>query len=453
MKKTRRITEEQAPPNEHAPPAGGVPASGRPSATGGAGGASAPGVPASGRPSRTGGAGGEWPSAAGGAGREQPSATGAPAPERPWASTADAMVCERPTATGAALRGSHRENPAAAADDLAGGLHAQSRKLRNSIISLAVFFGIVVALLFGVPGLRAAGERITDANVPWVLVAIALEVLSCIAYVILFELIFGRLGRSLSSRLSLAELAVNSVVSVSGLGGIALGAWVLRTKGVSVERIAKRSVLIFVLTSAVNVGATALIGIPMWLGLLPGSRRALLTLLPALAALAAILGTLAAARWARNALATRGDGKRGRATVALVAIGDGVQDAVRLIRAHDPRLLGALGYWLFDNLCLYACLAAYGGAPSFWVVAMAYLVGMLANSIPIPGGFVAVEGGLVGMLLLFGVRPTSMVLAAVLTYRAISLWIPALIGSAAFLSLRGEIGKPLRPQAGGAAGG
>ena len=33
------------------------------------------------------------------------------------------------------------------------------------------------------------------------------------------------------------------------------GAWVLRSKGISVERIARRSVLIFVLTSAVNVGA------------------------------------------------------------------------------------------------------------------------------------------------------------------------------------------------------
>ncbi|HVR05957.1 MAG TPA: flippase-like domain-containing protein, partial [Solirubrobacteraceae bacterium] len=238
-----------------------------------------------------------------------------------------------------------------------------------------------------------------------------------------------------------------SVVSVSGLAGIALGAWVLRSKGISVRRIAQRSVLIFVLTSAVNVGAVAVIGLPMWLGLLPGSRRALLTLLPALAALAAIVGTLAAARWARRALAEgRAGAEHRRTTVALVAVGGGVQDAVALIRAHDLRLLGAVGYWLFDNLCLYACLAAYGGAPSFWVVAMAYLVGMLANSIPIPGGFFAVEGGLVGMLLLFGVRPGSMVLAAVVTYRAISLWIPALIGTAAFASLRSEIGKPLKPQ-------
>jgi uncharacterized membrane protein YbhN (UPF0104 family) len=325
---------------------------------------------------------------------------------------------------------------------------AQSRTLRNSIVSLAVFFVLVAALLLGVPGLRSAAERITDANPAWIIAGLVLEVLSCAGYVVLFGLVFGMLGRRLTSRLSLSELAVNSVVSVSGLAGIALGAWVLRSRGVSVERIAKRSVLIFVLTSAVNVGAVIAIGVPMWLGVLPGSRNPLLTLLPAAAALAAILGTLALAAWARRA-ASRRWLEHGRTAVALRALSDGVADAVRLIREHDWRLLGAVAYWLLDNLVLYACLAAFGHAPSVWVVAMAYLVGMLANSIPIPGGFVAVEGGLVGVLLLFGARPASQVLAAVLIYRAISLWVPAVIGSLAFLSLRREIGKPVAPPAPG----
>jgi uncharacterized membrane protein YbhN (UPF0104 family) len=333
------------------------------------------------------------------------------------------------------------------ADELA----AHSRTLRNSIISLAVFFGLVTALLLSVPGLHAAAERITDANSWWVAAAIGLELLSCAGYVVLFGLVFGMLGRRLVSRLSLSELAVNSVVSVSGLAGLALGAWVLRGKGVSVERIAKRSVLIFVLTSAVNVGAVVVIGVPMWLGLLPGSRNPLLTLLPAMAALAAILGTLALAAWARRAAARR-PLEQGRWAVTLVALSGGVEDAVRLIREHDWRVLGAVGYWLFDNLALYACLAAFGDTPSVWVVAMAYLVGMLANSLPIPGGFVAVEGGLVGMLVLFGVGPASVAVAAVLVYRAISLWIPAVIGSLAFLSLRREIDKPLKPGAVRAAG-
>jgi uncharacterized membrane protein YbhN (UPF0104 family) len=325
---------------------------------------------------------------------------------------------------------------------------AQSRTLRNSIISLAVFFALVAALLFGVPGLDSAGDRIAHANSAWVAAGVVLEVLSCAGYVVLFELVFGRLGKGLTSRLSLSELAVNSVVSVSGLAGIALGAWVLRSKGISVERIAKRSVLIFVLTSAVNVGAVVVIGVPMWLGLLPGSRNELLTLLPAAVALASVVGTLSLAAWARRA-ASRRPLEHGRMAVALTALSGGVEDAVRLICARDWRLLGAVAYWLFDNLVLYACLAAFGHTPSFWVVAMAYLVGMLANSVPVPGGFIAVEGGLVGMLLLFDVRPAAAVIAAVVVYRAISLWIPAVIGSLAFLSLRREIGRPVAPAAPG----
>jgi uncharacterized membrane protein YbhN (UPF0104 family) len=201
-------------------------------------------------------------------------------------------------------------------------------------------------------------------------------------------------------------------------------------------------VLIFVLTSAVNVGAVAIIGIGMWVGLLPGSSNPLLTLLPAGAALIVLVATLALGRRARRVGV---GGERGRVAVAVRAVGDGVADSLQVIGERDWRLLGAVGYWLFDNLVLLACFAAFGHAPSFWVVAMAYLVGMLANSLPIPGGFVAVEGGLVGMLILFGVRPASVVLAAVVLYRAISLWVPALIGSAAFLGLRREIGKPLAP--------
>jgi uncharacterized membrane protein YbhN (UPF0104 family) len=319
---------------------------------------------------------------------------------------------------------------------------AQSRTLRNSLISLAIFFGLVVALLFGVPGLRSAAHRISHANPRWVVAGIGFEVLSCAGYVVLFGLVFG-LPRRLTSRLSLSELAVNSVVSISGLAGIALGAWVLRSRGFSMARIAKRSVLIFMLTSAVNVGAVVVIGVPMWLGVLPGSRDPLLTLLPAGAAVGAIALTLWIARWAGRAASTRR--LHGRAAVALSAVSGGIGDAVRLIREHDWRLVGSLAYWMFDNLALYACLAAFGHAPSVWVVGMAYLVGMLANSLPVPGGFIAVEGGLVGMLLLFDVRPAAVAIAAVLVYRAISLWVPAVIGSLAFLSLRREIGKPVAP--------
>ena len=344
----------------------------------------------------------------------------------------------------------HHPRAGASADERRGAIAASARSLRNGLISLAIFFALVAALLLAVPGLRSAADRISDANPAWVAAGIALEVLSCAGYVVLFDLVFGGLGGRLTKRLALAELAVNSVVSVSGLAGIALGAWVLRTRGISFGRIARRSVIVFLLTSAVNVAAVVLIGVPMWLGLLPGSRNALLTLLPAAAALATIVGVLAVGLLARR-VSSRGRFSQGRVGVALGALSDGVVESLQMIRRGDWRLLGSLAYWLLDNLALYACLAAFGRVhtPSVWVVGMAYLVGMLANSLPVPAGLIAVEGGLVGMLLLFGVRPASLVLAAVVIYRAISLWVPALVGSFAFLSLRREINRPFaRPLAG-----
>jgi uncharacterized membrane protein YbhN (UPF0104 family) len=325
------------------------------------------------------------------------------------------------------------------------------RTLRNGMISLLIFFGLLVALLLAVPGLRSAADRMSDAKPLWVILSIALELLSCAGYVVLFELIFGRIGRRLSARLALSELAVNSVVSVSGMGGIALGAWVLRSKGISVQQIAKRSVLIFTLSSAVNVGAVVLFGVLMGVGLLSGSTNPLLTFLPAGGALLAIIGTLALARWAARA-AGRLSEAHGRLMVAFVALSGGVQEALRLIAARDWRLLGSVGYWFLDNLCLFTCFVAYGHTPALPAVVMAYLVGMLANSIPIPGGLGVVEGGLVGMLLLYGERPASVVLAAVITYRAISLWIPSIVGGVAFLGLRREIGKPLLKTSNAASG-
>jgi uncharacterized protein (TIRG00374 family) len=174
--------------------------------------------------------------------------------------------------------------------------------------------------------------------------------------------------------------------------------------------------------------------------------------LPEVLAIAVILATLAIAALAGR-LAMRRGLREGRMHVALVAISGGVQDALRLIRERNWRLSGAVGYCLFDTLVMYVCLVAYGPTPAFWAVAMAYLVGLLANSIPIPAGLVAVEGGLIGMLVLFHVRPVSAVVAAVVTYRAISLWLPALIGSVAFFSLRREIGEPVRTAPEGAGGG
>lgn len=66
---------------------------------------------------------------------------------------------------------------------------------------------------------------------------------------------------------------------------------------------------------------------------------------------------------------------------------------------------------------------------------MGYLIGELGGLIPIPGGIGGIDAGLVGTLVLYHV-PLTAAVGAVLGYRVIALWIPAIVGSAAFVGLR-----------------
>ena len=56
----------------------------------------------------------------------------------------------------------------------------------------------------------------------------------------------------------------------------------------------------------------------------------------------------------------------------------------RLVRSADRRLLGAVAYWVFDAAVLWAMLHAFGSPPSLPVVALAYFVGQIANTLPLP---------------------------------------------------------------------
>jgi uncharacterized membrane protein YbhN (UPF0104 family) len=66
---------------------------------------------------------------------------------------------------------------------------------------------------------------------------------------------------------------------------------------------------------------------------------------------------------------------------------------------------------------------------------MAYLIGELGGLIPVPGGIGGIDAGLVGTLVLYHVSITDAA-SAVLAYRAIALWVPALAGSGAFIALQ-----------------
>jgi uncharacterized protein (TIRG00374 family) len=86
-------------------------------------------------------------------------------------------------------------------------------------------------------------------------------------------------------------------------------------------------------------------------------------------------------------------------------------------------------------MILWATFRAFGAAPPVAILAIAYLIGELGGLIPVPGGIGGVDLGLVGAFVLYRV-PITAAASAVLAYRAIALWVPAVVGSAAFVWLR-----------------
>jgi uncharacterized protein (TIRG00374 family) len=322
----------------------------------------------------------------------------------------------------------------------------QLRQLFRSLVLLLVLVAIVVALLAAVPNLASVTRDLGHASTGWVVVALVAELASCFAFVVFFQGIFWRGPRRVAARLAWTEMAAGALLPAGGAGGLGLGAWILSKFGMPGRAIAIRSTMVFLVTSAVTVGALSLFGFGLAAGVLAGPHQPLLTLAPALVGVV-VIGVFLAVPGPLSRMADKHAAKHGRIATTLTSLAAGIRESKVVLRHPDWRLLGAVGFWIFDVAVLWLAFRALGSAPAFGAVVMAYLLGMIGNMVPVPGGIGAVDLGLVGMLALYG-APLSTSAAAVLIYRAISLWVPTLIGTVAYVLLRGDLRRPLEPRGG-----
>jgi uncharacterized membrane protein YbhN (UPF0104 family) len=311
-----------------------------------------------------------------------------------------------------------------------------ARSLRRSLIALAILGVLIAGLLVAVPGLNGVARLLADADPPWIAAAIGLEFLSGVSYVMVFELVFARAPRRFAARLAWSELAFQGAVSLGGAGGVALGAWVLHAVGVPPGRIAERSAVLFLVTSAANAIVLVVVALALAAGILPGPGDPLLSVVPAAAGTAAIVFILALPRWSQR----RAERLQGHARTARIlrGVAEAIVDSRRLLLSRDRRVLGAFGYLLFDIAVLWATFRALGVTPPPAAIVLGYQIGYLANIIPVPGGIGILDAGLVGALVLYGIDATQAA-GAVLAYHAIALWVPALLGTVAFALLRRQL--------------
>jgi uncharacterized membrane protein YbhN (UPF0104 family) len=315
-----------------------------------------------------------------------------------------------------------------------------NRKLLRGLISLGILVVLVVSLLLAVPGLHGVAQTVTHMDVGWVAAAIAFEILSCLGYVLAFLQVFDRAPVRFGARVALAELAFQSAVSLGGAGSVAVGAWLLVERGAPVNRVAERSAVLFLLTSAINVITFAACGLLLWVGILPGPSNLLLSLLPGGVGLIVLLFF-----WELPKIIERGMTRKlpHKVQVALNTLEESIRDTKILLLRPDWRIVGAIGYLWFDIGVLVACFHAAGGSLPLASIVLAYQIGYISNAIPIPGGIGVLDGSLVGLLVLYGASATSAT-AATVVYHAISLWIPAMWGTLAYLLLRRSRNQPLQ---------
>jgi uncharacterized membrane protein YbhN (UPF0104 family) len=297
------------------------------------------------------------------------------------------------------------------------------------LLTIAMLVAALVSVLLEVPGLHTVASEISHLSAGWLILAAALELASCASFVVIFRHFFAGVAAQPARDLAWTEMGSGALLPGGGVGSLAVGGWLLHLAGMPTRKILRNSGGLFFLTSAVNVAALVGGGALLASGLSAGRHDLLRAGLPILAGSIAIAMVLVAARL-RGRSSTASAGSSWAAQLL-----SGLSSAESAVRHPSWRLIGALGYLGFDIAVLWATLSGVGYSPPLAVLILGYIIGYLANVIPVPGAVGVLEGGLAGTLVLYG-APVTEAAAGVLIYHAIAFWIPSLGGLLGYRRLR-----------------
>jgi uncharacterized protein (TIRG00374 family) len=325
---------------------------------------------------------------------------------------------------------------------------------RRLVQTALVVLALLVCIYFLFPklaGLSGGLSKLGDADPLWIAVAIGFNVLAYATYIALFKAVVGgdalRLRWIETYEINMAGVAATLLFSAGGAGGIALTYWALRKAGMGRRDVARRMVAFISLHYAFYPLALIVFGVLLRTGVLHGKDSVELTVIPAaVAGLLIVIGILIALIPAdlERRLAPFAHGERAKAFLKSAAkvpatIGEGFRFAIGLF-AHPSRgglaVLGAAGFWAASIGVLWASFHAFGVHVPLAVVVQGFFLGMVANLFPLaPAGVGAVDAGMIGAFVLFGI-PEETVFPAILIFRLVSFWMPIPPGVFAFFQLR-----------------
>jgi uncharacterized membrane protein YbhN (UPF0104 family) len=328
---------------------------------------------------------------------------------------------------------------------------------RRVVQTLLLVLLLLIGIYFLFPKLVGLGDslsRLGEADPLWIAVAIGFNVVAIGTYIALFKAVVGsdllRLTWPETYEINMAGVAATRIFSAAGAGGIALTYWALRKAGVGRHEVARRMVAFLTLQYVFYPVALIVCGVLLRTGVVPGKDSVELTIVPAaVAGLLLIVGVLVALippdlgeRIGRLAHGARGGGIADKLAKAPATIGEGVRFGFSLLLrpTHGGlAVIGAAGYWAANIGILWASFKALGVHVPLAVVVQGFFLGMVGNLFPLaPAGVGAVDAGMIGAFVLFGL-PEATVFPAILVYRLIAFWLPIPPGIVAFFQLRSRV--------------
>ncbi len=327
---------------------------------------------------------------------------------------------------------------------------ADPKRLIQTLVAALLLIIAIYVLLPKIAGFEDVYGEIKEGDPFWIGIALGFNVVAFGAYVALFRGVVGERVIHLewreSYQITMAGLAATRLFSAGGAGGILLTYWALRKAGMERRQSVCRMVAFLVLLYSVYLVALVVFGILLRTGVLSGEAPLSGTVIPAALAGAAIVIVLLMAllpgdfeRRIEGMTSGRFSKIARRIATAPATLAQGTRTAIDFVRHPGSGALalgGAIGFWGANIGILWAAFHALDVSVPLGVVIQGFFLGMVANLIPLaPGGVGAVDAGMIGAFVIFGIDKDA-VIPAVLIYRGIAFWLPIPPGIVAFFQLR-----------------
>lgn len=299
----------------------------------------------------------------------------------------------------------------------------------RTVLTIAALAGAFYVLLPQLANVPDSLEAVRSANWAWLLVCVLMSVVTYVSSAIgTTGGVNGSLPFVATVQAQVASSFVNRVTPAN-VGGMALNVRFMQKAGVApAEAVAGMGLNV---VAGGIVHAVLLVVFLAWAGqggggafTLPASSKVLAGLAIALA----LAGLFAATRRGRRLIKTHVFGFARQSWSSLVSL---VRSPLRLAALFG----GSLGVTLAYICALAAALAAFNADVTFAEVGAVYLgSSLIAAAAPTPGGLGALEAALVAALTGVGLE-SGVAVAAVLSYRLATYWLPILPGWISFRML------------------